>query len=71
MIDNATWYPEAAALLSIGTERFAEALVEIFSRAGVPDEVLTDCWSQFSSEVTKVVARLPSAINDLGLSPNV
>ena len=27
MIDNATWYPEAVALLSIGTERFAEALV--------------------------------------------
>ena len=60
MIDYATPYPEAVALPSIETERIAEALVEMFSRVGVPDEMLTDCGSQFTSEVMKEVARLLS-----------
>ena len=60
MIDYATRYPEAVALPSIETERIAEALVEMFSRVGVPDEMLTDCGSQFTSEVMKEVARLLS-----------
>ena len=42
MIDYATRYPEAVALPSIETERVAEALVEMFSRVGIPDEMLTD-----------------------------
>ena len=50
MIDYATRYPEAVALPpSIETERAAEALVEIFSRVGIPDEMLTDCGSQFTA----------------------
>ena len=32
----------------------------MFSRVGVPDEMLTDCGSQFTSEVMKEVARLLS-----------
>ena len=40
MIDYATKYPEAVALPSIETERVAEALVEMFSRVGIPDEML-------------------------------
>ena len=42
MIDYATRYPEAVVLPSIETERIAEALVEMFSRVGIPDEMLTD-----------------------------
>ena len=68
MIDYATRYPEAVALPSIETERVAEALVEIFSRVGVPDEMLTDCGSQFTSEVMKEVARLLS-LQQLTCSP--
>ena len=45
MMDYATHYPEAIALPSIETERVAEALVEMFSRVGIPDEMLTDCGS--------------------------
>ena len=60
MMDYATRYPEAIALPSIETERVAEALVEIFSRVGVPNEMLTDCGSQFTSEIMKEVARLLS-----------
>ena len=45
MIDYATQYPEAVVLSSIDTERIAEALVEMFRRVGVPDEMLADCGS--------------------------
>ena len=60
MIDYATRYPEAVALPSIETGRVAEALVEMFSRVGIPDEMLTDCGSQFTAEVMKEVSRLLS-----------
>ena len=60
MIDYATRYPEAVALPGIETERVAEALVEMFSRVGIPDEILTDCGSQFTAEVMKEVSRLLS-----------
>ena len=49
MMNYATGYPEAISLPSIETERVAEELVEMFSRVGVPDEMLTDCGSQFTS----------------------
>ena len=60
MIDYATRYPEAVALQGIETERVAEASVEMFSRVGIPDEMLTDCGSQFTAEVMKEVSRLLS-----------
>ena len=40
MIDYATRYPEAVALPGIETERVTEALVEMFSRVGIPDETV-------------------------------
>ena len=51
MIDYATRFPEAVPLPGIETERVAEALVQMFSRVGIPDEMLTDCGSQFTAEV--------------------
>ena len=60
MIEYATRYPEAVALPSIETERIAEALVEMFSRVGIPDEMLIDCGSQFTAEVMKEDSRLLS-----------
>ena len=60
MIDYATRYPEAIALPSIKTELVAGALVKMFSRVGVPDEMLTDCGPHFTSEIMKEVARLLS-----------
>ena len=60
MMDYATCYPEAIALPSIETERVAEALVEMFGRVGLPDKMLTDCGSQFTSEIMKEVAILLS-----------
>ena len=58
MIDYARRYSEAVALPSIETERVAVALVEMFSRVGTPDEMLTDCGSLFTAEVIKEVSRL-------------
>ena len=60
MMDYRTHYPEAIALPSIETELVAEALVIMFSRVGVPDEMLMDRGSQFTSEIMKEVARLLS-----------
>ena len=60
IIDYAARYPEAVTLPSIETEQVADALVEMFSRVGIPDEMFTDCGSQFTAEVIKEVSRLLS-----------
>ena len=58
LVDYATRYPEAIPLKSISTEAIAEALVDIYSRLGVPEEVLSDMSTQFVSECMKEVSRL-------------
>ncbi|XP_071791644.1 uncharacterized protein [Asterias amurensis] len=60
LVDYATRYPEAVALSRIETERVAEALFEIFSRMGVPHEILSDMGSQFTADLMKEVGRLMS-----------
>ena len=60
LVDYATRYPEAVPLASIDTETVAEALVSIFSRVGIPHEVLTDMGTQYTSAVMKEVSRLLS-----------
>ena len=60
IVDYATRYPEAVALKNITTETVAEALVEIYSRVGIPKEVLSDQGSQFVSGVMKEVSRILS-----------
>jgi hypothetical protein len=58
LVDYATRYPEAVALKGIETTEVAEALIDIFSRIGVPLTILTDQGSQFTSEMMKEVHRL-------------
>jgi transposase InsO family protein len=58
LVDYATRYPEAIPLKSITTEAVAEALIDIFSRLGIPDEILSDLGTQFISDLMKEVARL-------------
>ncbi|XP_062610800.1 uncharacterized protein LOC134272595, partial [Saccostrea cucullata] len=60
LVDYATRYPEAIALPNIETERVAEALMEMFSRIGVPREMLKDMGSQFTSSLMSEVSRLIS-----------
>ena len=68
LVDYATRYPEALPRKSISTEAVAEALVDICSRLGVPEEVLSDLRTQFTSNCMKEVAHLLS-INQLTTSP--
>ena len=60
MIDYATRYPEAVALPSIETERVAEALIAVFSRVGIPSEMLIEHESRITTEVINEVSRLLS-----------
>ena len=67
-IDFATRYPEAVPFKNIDTETVAEALVDIFSRLRVPEEILSDLGTQFISECMKEVTRLLS-IKQLTTTP--
>lgn len=60
VVDYCTRYPEAVALKNIDTETVAEALVDIFSRIGIPQEILSDRGSQFTSDLMKEICRLLS-----------
>jgi len=56
------------ALRNIDTETVAEALLGIWSRVGVPEEIFTDRGSQFMSDVMEEINRLMS-IKHLSTTP--
>ena len=60
IVDYATRYPEAIPLKSVTTVEVAEAMVDMFSRLGVPEEILSDQGAQFMSEVMQEVSRMLS-----------
>ena len=60
MVDYATRYPDAVALQGISTQEVAEAMVEMFSRLGIPEKILTDRGSQFTSDHMNELSRLLS-----------
>jgi len=60
VVDYATRYPEAIALSNIDTVTVADALLEIFSRIGIPKKILSDRGAQFTSDMMKEVYRLLS-----------
>ena len=60
LVDYVTRYPKAVPLKKITTETVAEALLDIYSRVGIPEEVLTDQGTQFMSECMQEVSRLLS-----------
>ncbi|XP_076472305.1 uncharacterized protein LOC143301798 [Babylonia areolata] len=68
MVDYATRYPEAVPLRTITTETVAEALFNMWSRTGVPSEVLTDRGTQFTSNTMQEVYRL-LAVRGLTTTP--
>ena len=63
VVDYATRYPEAVALSGISTEEVAEALCGIYSRVGIPTQVVHDQGTQFMSDVMAEVIRLLSVQN--------
>jgi len=57
-IDMCTRFPEAVPLKDSNASTVAEALLEIFSRVGLPYKVYSDRGSQFTSEMIRKVYRL-------------
>ena len=55
--DYATRYPEAIALRTIDANAVAEALLSFFARVGVPEEILTDQGTNFTSQLMREVYR--------------
>ena len=68
IVDYATRYPEAVPLANIDTQTVAESLIDVYSRVGVPKEILTDMGTQFTSDLMKEVGRLLS-IKQLTTTP--
>ena len=60
LVDCATCYPEAIPMKGIDTIECAEELVNIFSRTGMPQEILSDRGSQFVSDLMREISRLLS-----------
>lgn len=53
--DYATRYPEAFPLRSITARHVANCLIQLFSRVGIPREILTDCGTNFLSKLLQQV----------------
>ena len=62
LVDYATRYPEAVPLKRIDTETEAETLVDIYSRLGFPEEILSDQGTPFISDCMKEACRLLGVI---------
>ena len=60
LVDYVTRYPEAVPLKKITTEAVAEALLNIYSTVGIPEEALTSQGTQFISKCMQEVSRLLS-----------
>ena len=60
LVDYANRYPKADPLKKITTAAVPEALLDIYSRVGIPEEVLTNQETQFMSECMQGVSRLLS-----------
>ena len=56
--DYGTKYPEAIPLKTIDAEMVANALIDIFSRTGIPCEILSDQGSNFMSATIKHLCSL-------------
>ena len=51
IVDYATRYPEAIPLRTTNAKTVAEALIQYFSRVGIPDEIVSDQGSNFMSKL--------------------
>ena len=57
LCDYATRFPEAYPLQSITTPHIIRCLVDMFSRVGIPSELLTDKGTNFTSNLMKQLHR--------------
>ena len=59
LVDFATRYHKAVPLKDIETETVVEALLDMYSCLGIPEEVLSDLGTQFVSKCMEEISRLP------------
>uniref|UniRef100_A0A8C5Q151 ribonuclease H n=1 Tax=Leptobrachium leishanense TaxID=445787 RepID=A0A8C5Q151_9ANUR len=57
-MDYATRYPEAIPLRQTSAKNIAKELLQVFSRVGIPKDLLTDQGTPFMSRVTKELCKL-------------
>ena len=58
VLDYATRYPEAIPLRKTSAKVIAKELFQMFTRVGIPKEILTDQGTPFMSKVTKELCKL-------------
>ena len=58
VLDYATRYPEAIPLRTMATKGIARELVLMFTRVGIPEEILTDQGTPFMSRLMRDMCRL-------------
>ena len=63
LIDHGTGFPEAVPMKDIDTIAVSEALLSVFSRVGIPRDILSDRGPQFTSQLMGELHRL------LGVKP--
>uniref|UniRef100_A0A3Q1F2Z4 Gypsy retrotransposon integrase-like protein 1 n=2 Tax=Acanthochromis polyacanthus TaxID=80966 RepID=A0A3Q1F2Z4_9TELE len=56
--DYATRYPEAFPLRKVKARQIANCLIQMFSRVGIPKEIITDQGSNFTSNLLREVYKL-------------
>ena len=56
--DTATQYPEAIAMRNVEAERMAEDLVTLFARVEIPNKILMDQGTKFTSLLLQELYRL-------------
>ena len=63
-------YPEAIPLKRVDVEPVAEGMIEVFSRTGIPRELLTDQGSVFTGKLMKeLCSALGITLKNLTISP--
>ena len=68
MMDLYSKYPEAIPIKRVDNEAVLEAMLEVFSRHGIPECILTDQGSVFMSRLTKAVCNT-LGVNQIRTSP--
>ena len=58
VMDYATHYPKAYPLRTCETHKVAEKLIDLFSRHGIPQEILTNQGAQFTSMLLRCLYEL-------------
>lgn len=69
ILDYATRYPEAIPLRTATGKAIARELLQLFSRVGIAEEILTDQGSCFMSRLMKEMCKHGKTVEDLSLPP--